>query len=88
MSDTEDPDDPGKRQGSEAGSAADPIIGQAVGSRLKSLFDEFTNEDVPERFLDLIGQLEQNEKAGGESDDAPSGPDGASPASQSDKGHS
>lgn len=85
MSDTEGSDDPDRHEG-DAGSSADPIIGQAVGSRLKSLFDEFTSEDVPDRFLDLIGQLEQNEKAD-KGDDAPtSGDDADSPARGSDKG--
>lgn len=75
MSDTDSPDDPDKRDDGKA-SSADPIIGQAVGSRLKSLFDEFTSEDVPDRFLDLIGQLEQNEKAQ-KGDDAPTSEDDA-----------
>ena len=66
----------------DSGHDADPIIGEAVGSRLKSLFDDFTKEEVPDRFLDLIGQLEQNENedAGRDSsgtDDADKDPDGA-----------
>jgi len=41
----------------------DPIIGDAVGSQLKSLFDEFAKEAVPDRFTKLIEQLEQVEAA-------------------------
>lgn len=42
-------------------SEIDPIIGEAVGSQLKSLFDGLENEAVPDRFLELISQLEENE---------------------------
>ena len=56
--------DTDKKNGSDdPQDAADPIIGEAVGSRLKSLFAEFSGEDVPDRFLDLIGQLEEKEQA-------------------------
>ena len=43
------------------GSDVDPIIGEAVGSQLKSLFDGLASESVPDRFTDLIDQLEKNE---------------------------
>lgn len=46
------------------GSDVDPIIGEAVGSQLKSLFDGLASESVPDRFTDLIDQLEKNEAAG------------------------
>jgi len=61
MSDTDD-----KKNSGTAGDqteSTDPIIGEAVGSRLKTLFAEFSGEDVPDRFLDLIGQLEEKEQA-------------------------
>jgi hypothetical protein len=41
----------------------DPIIGDAVGSQLKSLFEEFASEAVPDKFMKLIAQLEQVEAA-------------------------
>ncbi len=87
MSDTDGPDDPGKHD-DEGEPSADPIIGQAVGSRLKSLFDEFSSEEVPDRFLDLIGQLEESEKAdkGDGKTGSESGADG--PVPDSDKANS
>jgi len=84
MSDNDGPDEPGKHDGNDE-SSADPIIGQAVGSRLKSLFDEFSSENVPDRFLDLIGQLEESEKADKTGDDTTSTKSADSPAQGSDK---
>ena len=40
----------------------DPIIGDAVGSQLRSLYDDFASEAVPDRFVSLIQQLEKMEK--------------------------
>lgn len=39
----------------------DPILGEAVGSQLKALFDEFASEQVPDKFFDLIDRLEKSE---------------------------
>ena len=52
-----------KYQVSDQRHEVDPIIGDAVGSQLKSLFTEFANEAVPDRFAKLIAQLEQVEAA-------------------------
>jgi len=41
----------------------DPIIGDAVGSQLKALFDEFARDTVPDRFVELIARLEAVEAA-------------------------
>jgi hypothetical protein len=41
----------------------DPIIGDAVGSQLKALFDEFARDTVPDRFVELIERLEAVEAA-------------------------
>lgn len=41
----------------------DPIIGDAVGSQLKALFDEFARDAVPDRFVKLLEQLEAVEAA-------------------------
>ena len=62
MSETSGPKDGNGSAGRDA-KPVDPIIGEAVGSRLKSLFDEFASEDVPDRFKDLIEQLERSEEA-------------------------
>lgn len=40
----------------------DPIIGDAVGSQLRSLYDDFASEAVPDRFVALIEQLEKLEE--------------------------
>ncbi len=48
---------------SEHRQEVDPIIGDAVGAQLKSLFDSFANEAVPDRFAKLIARLEQVEAA-------------------------
>lgn len=53
----------------------------AVSRRLKEMYDGLVNEPVPDRFLDLLNQLEQVEKptSGGVSPDAASAePDPAS----------
>ena len=34
------------------------LVGEAVSSKLKAYYDEISNEDVPERFLDLLAQLD------------------------------
>ncbi len=52
----------GRPHAAQSGPDVDPIIGEAVGTQLKSLFDEFASESVPDRFLDLIGQLEKSER--------------------------
>jgi hypothetical protein len=39
----------------------------SVGRRLKEMYDGLVSEPVPDRFLDLLGQLEQAEQPGAES---------------------
>ncbi len=54
----------GPAEGTDApNDGTDPIIGKAVGTRLKSLYTEFATEEVPDRFLSLIGELEEKEQA-------------------------
>lgn len=60
----------------------DPIIGEAVGSRLKNLFDDFASEAVPDRFFDLIDQLEKKEPDTSSSKEQ-NAPDGADKGSES-----
>lgn len=45
----------------------DPVIGTAIGTRLRSLFAEFTGDDTPAPLLDLIDRLERRERAAPES---------------------
>jgi len=40
----------------------DPIIGDAVGSQLRSLYQDFASEAVPDRFMQLIEKLEKLEE--------------------------
>jgi|GEM_PF-2877224 len=72
MSDPEQPESMASAQNSPEDNT-DPIIGKAVGTRLKSLFTEFASEDVPDRFMDLIGQLEEKEQADKTGDSPTSG---------------
>jgi len=45
-----------------ADQVTDPLIGKAVGSRIASLFTEFPDDDTPDRFVDLIDQLDDREQ--------------------------
>ena len=45
-------------------------VGEAIGSRLKALYDEVADEPVPDRFLALLDQLA--------ADDGKKGPGGGS----------
>jgi len=42
---------------------ADPVIGTAIGARLRSLFDEFADDPAPDPLHALIDRLEQRERA-------------------------
>ena len=75
----------GDDNGDNSGKDVDPIIGEAVGSRLKSLFDECSKQEVPGRFLELIEQLEKSEKADNTANSPISPDDAASTAGDSGK---
>ena len=40
----------------------DTIVEESIGRHLKKLYDEVANEPVPDRFAELLKQLEQQEK--------------------------
>lgn len=40
----------------------DAIVEESIGRHLKKLYDEVANEPVPDRFAELLKQLEQQEK--------------------------
>lgn len=41
----------------------DPIVSTAIGKQLKRLYDEVAEEPVPDRFEDLLKQLEEQEQS-------------------------
>ena len=53
---------PGKTAGSEAAKGTRPVIGADVhayiGRQLRAVYDDVAKQPVPDRFLDLIRQLE------------------------------
>lgn len=61
-------------QDKRAAAAAGPIassrtggdIEQAIGTRLKAMFDDVVNEPVPDRFLELLARLENPEPPAGD----------------------
>ena len=40
----------------------DAIVEESIGRHLKKLYDKVANEPVPDRFAELLKQLEQQEK--------------------------
>ena len=38
---------------------------QAIGVKLRHMFDEIVNEPVPEEFLDILRRADQNKNQGG-----------------------
>ena len=47
---------------SENDQTTDPIVSSAIGRQLKSLYDEFSREPVPDRFTELLEQLAEQER--------------------------
>ena len=39
---------------------------QAIGAKLRHMFDEIVNEPVPDEFLDILRRADDKEKAGGQ----------------------
>ncbi|WP_051332694.1 NepR family anti-sigma factor [Cucumibacter marinus] len=37
----------------------------AIGKKLRALYDDVMSEEVPDRFMDLLGRLEDAEKSSG-----------------------
>lgn len=52
--------------GPNASSRAGGDIEQAIGTRLKAIFDDVVNEPVPDRFLELLARLEKPEPPAGD----------------------
>ncbi len=54
------------RRGAAGGTAAAGLGSNAeIGRRLKQYYDELVSEDVPDRFADLLRQLEESEQNSG-----------------------
>ena len=51
------------KTGKRTAPSLDPTIQMHLGRRLRSMFDQVANEPVPDRFRDLLDQLE---KSGGD----------------------
>lgn len=46
-------------------SAAQQVVKEAVSSKLKAYYDDISRQDVPQRFLDLLQDLDKaNERSG------------------------
>ncbi len=48
---------------SDEKTATNAAIGQIIGSRLKALYEEFSDDEVPDKINSIIGQLEKEEDA-------------------------
>lgn len=47
----------------KASNRTDPLgVHSEIGRKLKQYYDELTSDDVPDRFADLLKQLEDGEK--------------------------
>lgn len=49
---------------SQTEQATDPIVSTAIGKQLKRLYNDVADEPVPDRFADLLKQLEEQEQDG------------------------
>ena len=48
---------------SDADDAADPRVPSEIGERLKELYESVVEEEIPDRFLDLLDQLDKSKKS-------------------------
>jgi len=62
-----------EKQGKKAPPALDPLVQSHIGRRLRSMFDEVASQPVPDRFLELLDQLESGGPGQDGSDDGGSG---------------
>jgi hypothetical protein len=51
--------------GQEAGPGLDRVVQARIGDNLRAMYDELLQQPVPDRFRDLLGQLE-NQREGAE----------------------
>lgn len=49
---------------SQRTSEMDAVVGSAIGQKLRKLYSEIASEPVPDRFADLLRQLEKDESEG------------------------
>ncbi len=50
--------------GSDRDAETEPQLPSAIGKKLKTLYGEVVEEDIPDRFLDLLDKLEKSKKDG------------------------
>lgn len=50
--------------GGHHGHGPDPVVEEAIGRQLRKLYDEVASEPVPDRFAELLRQLEQQDGKG------------------------
>lgn len=54
------------KTGKKSPPALDPLVQSHIGRRLRSMFDEVASQPVPDRFLNLLDQLERSDEASSE----------------------
>lgn len=47
------------------GRGPDPVVDEAIGRQLRKLYDDVASEPVPDRFAELLRQLEQQQDGKG-----------------------
>ena len=52
------------QQGAHAARTPDPVVEEAISRKLRKLYDEVASEPVPDRFTELLKQLEQQDGKG------------------------
>lgn len=48
----------------QRGHGPDPVVEEAIGRQLRKLYDDVASEPVPDRFAELLRQLEQQDGKG------------------------
>lgn len=51
--------------GGHGGRGPDPIVEEAIGRQLRKLYEDVASEPVPDRFAELLRQLEQQQDGKG-----------------------
>ena len=54
----------GGSHGSKPARAPDPVVEESISRQLRKLYDDVANEPVPDRFTELLKQLEQQDGKG------------------------
>jgi hypothetical protein len=58
------PQSPTSPQGASSARAPDPVVEEAISRQLRKLYDDVASEPVPDRFTELLKQLEQQDGKG------------------------